>query len=183
MPVDANSFSSKRVIRKPDRTKNTSTPTNPPWKAPSRRWNSTTSDDGQRSKSLDVGAELVVGDAVELLANGAPPGNVGWDAIAQMDPPELRVGRRRHRGRTKPTSRGRADLDRPPRHPPRLVAAANGPGGPRPTLHLGKIRVNRRSGEDSSQGPRRTFPRTWREPYGRGERHCRWLFGARAMST
>ena len=95
VPVDASSLSSRRVIRKPDRTKNTSTPTKPPWKAPRRRWNSTTATTASGPQALDVGAELVVGDAVQLLADGASAGDVGRHPIVQVDAPERRVLHRR----------------------------------------------------------------------------------------
>ena len=173
VPVDASSLSSKRVIRNPDRTKNTSTPTNPPWKAPSRRWNSTTATTANARSPSTSGRNSSSATPWSCCPNGAPPGDVGR-ARDRADGPARApdVDADGDRGRTKPTSRGRADLDRPPRHPPRLVAAVNAPGGPRPTLHLGKIRVNRRSGEDSSQGPRRTFPRTWARAVRQAER-CR----------
>ena len=49
------------------------------------------SDDRQGAQALDVGAELVVGDAVELVAHGAPPGDVWRHPIVQVDAPERRV--------------------------------------------------------------------------------------------
>ena len=75
VPVAASSRSSSRVIRKPDTTKNTSTPTNPPLeRGRSGAWNSTHDDDGDRAQALDVGPEVVLGDAGQRTAHRVPLG-------------------------------------------------------------------------------------------------------------
>ena len=63
-------------------------------------------DDRQGPQALDVGAELVVGDAVQLVAYGAPPGDVWRHSVAQVDASERRV------------------LHRPPRRPEAIAALA-----------------------------------------------------------
>ena len=56
----ATSRSSSLVIRKPESTKNTSTPTNPPEKRAILAWNKHDDHDRHRSQALDVGPKLVV---------------------------------------------------------------------------------------------------------------------------
>ncbi len=99
-------------------------------------------DDRHGTQALDVGAELVVGDAVQLVAHGAPPGDVWRHPVVQVDASERRVLHRRPRRprRSQPSPRGRADLNRPPRHPPRLVVdrwVPEGPNGPLNTHRSG----------------------------------------------
>ncbi len=62
VPVVDSSRSSRRVIRKPDSTKKTSTPTNPPPNAGDAGVEQQHGQHGDGPQAFDVGAELVLGD-------------------------------------------------------------------------------------------------------------------------
>ena len=72
-PVFATSRTSSAVIRKPEITKKTSTPTKPPGKGPMPAWTQDDQQDGQGTEPLDVVAEAT---AYGLRAHG-PVGRCG----------------------------------------------------------------------------------------------------------
>ena len=82
------------------------------------------SDHGDGAQALDVGAELVIGNGMELMTYGAPPGDVGGHPITQVDTAERWVLPGRAGDdvtATWPAPRRRVDLHWPPRHPPTVL--------------------------------------------------------------
>ena len=145
-------------MRNPDNTKNTSTPTKPPWNEPRRRWNSTTATTATARRPSTSGRNSSSATRVQLVAHGTSPGDVWWHPIVQMDAPERRVlhGRPRRTGRTQLSPRGRAGLNRPPRHPPRLVPPVTPPGTTR--AQTGEDPCQAAFWEESCQALKRIVP-------------------------
>ena len=163
----------------------------------SRRWNSTTTTTATRPHPLDVRAELVAGDAVQLLAHGAPPADVGRHPIAQVDSSErgmLPGGTSARRSRHPP--RGRVDLYRPPRHPATLLVVRQLFGGRRhrrrrstPGTYTGTNRRRRANlgGIPRPSSPVRPMQIRWDRPsrtgrYGDGRTIRGWLRRFRCLT-
>ena len=79
-------------------------------------------DDRQGAQALDVGAELVVGDAVELVAHGTSSGDVWRHPIVQVD--ASRATGAASRPAARPVHAAAAPRARSPR-----PAASPSPGG------------------------------------------------------